>query len=418
MLERTAVFKDARKAAYLNPEGADRPLISPLPHATLVAARKYRLGRIRAALDAHDVAGILLFDPVNIRYALDSSNMQIWTMHNATRYALVLNGGPAVLFDYGNCEHLAAGIEVIDEVRLTTSFVYHAHASEGPAKARRFAREITDLVRKFGGGNRRLAIDKIEPLGLDALRAEGIVFVEGQELTERARSLKSPEEIELMRWTIRVAEAAMARMYEASEPGVTEREIWALLHHENARSGGDWLETKLVTSGPRTNPWFQECSDRVVAAGEMIAFDTDMIGPYGYCADVSRSWVCGHRRMDDVQRGLYQTALDQIEHNLALVRPGMSFAEFNARSWQIPERHQPYRYSVAVHGVGMADEWPFVLLHPDFDPAYEGQFEAGQVVCVESLIGAKGTESIKLETQVLVTDTGAERLDSFPWEEG
>ena len=65
-----------------------------------------------------------------------------------------------------------------------------------------------------------------------------------------------------MRWTIRVAEAAMARMYEASEPGVTEREIWAILHHENARSGGDWIETKMLTSGPRTNPWFQECSDR------------------------------------------------------------------------------------------------------------------------------------------------------------
>lgn len=64
----------------------------------------------------------------------------------------------------------------------------------------------------------------------------------------------------------------------------------------------------------------------------------------------------------------------------------------------------------------MADEWPFVPLHPDFDPAYGGQFAAGRVICVESLIAAEGTESVKLETQVLVTETGAERLDSFPWE--
>lgn len=417
MLERSEIFRDDRKAAYLNPEGADRPLRSPLPHATLAAARAYRLGRIRAQLDAHDVAGILLFDPVNIRYALDSSNMQIWTMHNATRYALVLNGGPAVLFDYGNCGHLAAGLEGVDEVRLATSFLYHAVGTDGPDKARRFAAEIAELVRRFGGSNRRLAIDKIEPLGLDALRAEGIEDVEGQELTEHARAVKSPDEIALMRWTIRVAEAAMARMYQASEPGVTERELWAILHHENARSGGDWLETKLVTAGPRTNPWFQECSDRAIRAGEMIAFDTDMVGPYGYCADVSRSWICGHRRMTEGQRRLYRTARDQIEHNLALIRPGMSFAEFNERSWRIPERHQPFRYSVAAHGVGMVDEWPFVLLHPDFDPAYEGRFETGQVICVESLIGADGTESVKLETQVLVTATGAERLDSFPWED-
>ena len=79
-------------------------------------------------------------------------------------------------------------------------------------------------------------------------------MLEGQELAEQARTIKSPDEIALMRWMIRVAEAAMARMYEASEPGATEREIWAILHHENARSGGDWIETKILTSGPRTNP--------------------------------------------------------------------------------------------------------------------------------------------------------------------
>ena len=45
-----------------------------------------------------------------------------------------------------------------------------------------------------------------------------------------------------------------------------------------------------------------------------------------------------------------------------------------------------------------------------------GHFEPGQVVCVESLIAEQGSESIKLETQVLVTETGTERLDSFPLE--
>jgi Xaa-Pro dipeptidase len=64
----------------------------------------------------------------------------------------------------------------------------------------------------------------------------------------------------------------------------------------------------------------------------------------------------------------------------------------------------------------MADEWPIVLLHPDFHLNHGGSFEAGMVVCVESLIAEEGSESIKLETQVLITQTGAERLDSFPWE--
>ena len=241
---------------------------------------------------------------------------------------------------------------------------------------------------------------------------------DGTALTETARAIKSAEEIALMRWTIRVCEAGMARIYTRSAPGVTERELWAELHHENARSGGDWLETKLLTAGPNTNPWYKECSDRPVRAGEMISFDTDMIGPYGYCADLSRSWTCGEVPMTDTQRRLYATARDQIETNLALVRPGLSFAEFNAKSWRIPEAHVDYRYSLAIHGVGMADEWPVIPLHVDFDDrAMAGRFEPGMVVCVESLVAEAGSESIKLETQVLVTETGAERLDSFPWEE-
>ena len=166
------VFKDARKAGYLNPQGAERPLRSPVPHKTLAAARTYRLRPIRAQLAKNDAAGILLYDPCNIRYALDSSNMQVWTLHNATRYALILNGGPAILFEYAGCEHLADGLDGIDEIRLAKSFVYHAAGSRGPAKAEGFAAEIAALVREYGGGNRRLAIDKVEPLGPDALRAE------------------------------------------------------------------------------------------------------------------------------------------------------------------------------------------------------------------------------------------------------
>ncbi len=150
----------------------------------------------------------------------------------------------------------------------------------------------------------------------------------------------------------------------------------------------------------------------------MISFDTDMIGPYGYCADLSRSWTCGHVAMNDKQKELYSSARDQIEHNLSIIRPGMTFVEFNEKSWRIPEKYIPFRYTLAIHGTGMADEWPGILLHPDFDQGFSGIIEENMVLNVESLIAEEGSESIKLETQALVTSAGAQRLDSFPWEEG
>ena len=119
--------------------------------------------------------------------------------------------------------------------------------------------------------------------------------------------------------------------------------------------------------------------------------------------------------MNATQQRIYDTALAQIHHNLELVKPGLTFAEFNAKSWRIPDAHVPYRYSLAAHGVGMADEWPVVPLHVDWGPgAMSGHFEEGMVVCIESLIAEEGSESVKLETQVLVTETGYQRLDSFP----
>ena len=412
----TEAFFDDRKRAYLNAEGADRPLRSPIGHDTLVAARQYRLARIRAQLLEHDCAAMLLYDPINIRYALDVSNMQVWTAHNAIRYALIFAEGPAIMFEFTGCHHLCDGYEGIDEVRNSVSWIYMSAGDRAEERLRAWSGEIADLVQTYGGGNRRLAVDKLEPGGLLALLDRGLQFVEGQELTEQARAIKSADELTLMRWTIRVCEAGMARIYENSEPGRSEQELWAELHYENARSGGEWLETRLLTCGARTNPWYQECSDYVCRPGEMISFDTDLIGPYGYCADLSRSWTCGHSLMNPTQHRLYQTALEQIEHNLELIRPGVSFAEFNDRSWPIPDKHLGYRYSLAAHGVGMADEWPVIPLHPDFAAAQGGCFEENMVLCVESLIGESGSESIKLETQVLVTAQGVERLDSFPWE--
>jgi Xaa-Pro aminopeptidase len=415
--ERTP-FKDDRKAAYLNSEGADRPLKSPVADAVLDRARRYRLGRLRDGMAQADAAALLLYDPVNIRYAFDCSNMQVWTAHNAMRYALILADGPAIMFEFKGCHHVNAGLPGIDELRNSITWLYMGRGDKAEGFLADWADEIAVLIAGHGGGNRRLAVDRLEPHAAHALVTRGIDVRDASPLTEMARAIKSPDEIALMRWTIRVCEAGMARIYDHSVPGATERELWAHLHFENARSGGDWLETKLLTAGPHTNPWYAECSDRPAQKGEMIAFDTDMIGPYGYCADLSRSWTCGYTRMTDTQRRIYATAVAQIDHNLALVEPGMSFAEFNAKSWRIPDRHVPYRYSLALHGVGMADEWPVVPLHVDWtDRAASGRLQPGMVVCVESLIAEARSESVKLETQVLVTETGHERLDSFPFED-
>ncbi len=88
----------------------------------LKAMRAYRLDRVRAELRRRDYAAVVLYDPINIRYATDSSNMQVWILHNAARYALVPTDGPVVLFDFHGCAHLSDGLGTVDVVRQAQSW--------------------------------------------------------------------------------------------------------------------------------------------------------------------------------------------------------------------------------------------------------------------------------------------------------
>lgn len=384
----------------------------------LVALRRYRLDRVREQLRLHDYGGCVLADPLNIRYATDSTNMQVWVMHNAVRYVYIPLEGPVILFDFHNCEHLSADIETVNEVRPATGVFYFGAGPRLQEFAQRWAKEIADLVQQHGGGNRRLALDCAHHEAVFALQQQDITVTDAQEIMELARSIKSAEELACMRQSIKICQLAMQTMHEQARPGMTENEIWSHLHQVNIANGGEWIETRLLASGPRTNPWFKECATRVVKAGDIVSYDTDLVGSYGYCSDLSRSFVCGSKASSR-QRELYSMSVDQINYNIDLLRPGLSFREFAERSYQLPERFLPNRYSVVAHGIGLCDEYPHIAYPKDqASHGYDGMLEAGMTLCVESYIGEENDrEGVKLEQQVLIVENGVEQLSDFPFDE-
>jgi Xaa-Pro aminopeptidase len=218
---------------------------------------------------------------------------------------------------------------------------------------------------------------------------------------------------------VAACEAGMARMHEALKPGMTEIGLWSLLVHGAHEHGAEWMETRLLTSGGRTNPWYQECSEKIIRPGDLVAFDTDLVGPFGYCVDVSRTFHCGPGKPSGEQRRLYQTAYENVQYNIALLRPGMAFREFAETCWKIPDEFLANRYVCMVHGVGMVDEYPDVPHLLDWDETgYDGVFEENMTLCIESYIGAEGgAEGVKLEEQVLLTAQGPQILSSFPFED-
>ena len=317
--------------------------------------RAGRLERLRAELSRLDVAGALLTDLINLHYATSTRNMALWTMHDGGRYAFVAAEGPVVLFEFASSRHVSREVETVDEQRASTPFTHFLAGPRAGEKTLAWAEEIAGLVLHHGGGNRRLAVDRCDPEPAERLLARGIRLVGVQPAIEQARMVETQEELHCLRAAMTVCDLAVGRIRAMIQPGITENQLWSVLHETNIAYGGEWIECRLLASDERTNPWFQECGNRFIRAGDIVGFDTDMVGPHGYMADISSSLVCPGRKATDRQRRLYELAQAQVLFNIERLRPGVAFREFVANP-----------NSMMVHGVGLVDEYPSVDYPQDF----------------------------------------------------
>lgn len=389
----------------------------------LAAMRAYRWRRLTDHIVARGYGGLLMFDPLNIRYATDSTNMQLWNTHNPFRAVLLCADGHMVIWDYKNAMFLSAFNPLVKEVRSGADLFYFDRGDKVNIAADRFANEVRQILAEHAPGHMRLAVDKVMLHGLWALQAQGVEIMEGEEVTEKARAIKGPDEIKAMRCAAHACEAAIHEMEGFARRTVplgqtSENDIWAVLHAENIRRGGEWIETRLLSSGPRTNPWFQECGPRIVQMNEIVAFDTDLIGSYGICVDVSRTWWIGDRKPRPDMVYAMRHAHEHIMTNMQMLKPGVALPELTANCHRLDERFQPQKYGCLMHGVGLCDEWPLVA-YPDkaVDGAFDYALEPGMVLCVEAAVGEVGGDfSIKLEDQVLITEDGFENLTAYPFD--
>jgi Xaa-Pro aminopeptidase len=384
----------------------------------LAAVRAYRLSRVREQMAAHRMDACVLLDPVNVRYATGARNMQVFHSRNPARYLFIAQNGPVILYEFTGCAHLAEGLETIDDIRPAITASYVAAGSEIATVERAWADQVAALVREHCGSGATVGVERVNAGAALALAEQGFEIRDAQAPVERARAVKSAEELKCVRASVRATEVAVGRLRAAIRPGLSENELWSVLHQGVIALGGDYVETRLLASGPRTNPWFQETGDRRLGENELVALDTDVVGCHGYYCDFSRTFHTGPAEPTPRQRELYRVAHEQVHHNLELLRAGTSFREYSERAWTIPERFVANRYYLSAHGCGMTGEYPYLYHAMDFEEfGYDGVIEPGMTLCVESYIGEEnGAEGVKLEQQVLITGDGQELLSTFPFE--
>ena len=376
--------------------------------------RSYRLDRVRNELKKNNIEACILFDPVNVRYSLDTVNMSVYNMHNLTRYCFIPVDGPTILYEYFNCEILSKGLDLIDEIRPAITWDYFSNGDQSELQLKKWVNEVNDLSNTYFK-SKKIAIDVINGPAVNELNKKGIKVLEAKKILEQARVIKSSEEIKCMRAALDVADIGIIKMRDYLKSGITEDELWSILHKTNIENGGEWIECRILSSRSRTNPWMQESSNKIIQDGEIVSFDTDMVGPYGYCADISRAFVCGNK-FNGNQKKLYQTAVEQIDYNSRLIKAGVTFKEFTEKAWILPSKYYGNRYSVMLHGIGLCDEWP-AIRYPTDGGERGGTFQKNMTITLESYIGeVGGNEGVKLEQQYLVGENGLELMSHHPLE--
>ena len=266
---------------------------------SVVDADELRDGRLAQAarLDGARpaMARVVLFDPV--QPALRHRLAQHVRLFPAQLDALFLHSGrradrPVRISAELSC---LAWCSTRSTRRGRRKLVWSSVSGRDDETAGPFADEIADLLQDAW---RRLEEDRPRPLqpspgaGAGEARAARCSDCQGEILAVRA--VKTPEEVKCLqvidgRRRSRGRRGARGDQARASR----ENELFAIMYHEVIRQGGEFIETRLLTSGQRTNPWFNEASGRKIRPGELVALDTDTIGCYGYYSDFSRTFRCG-----------------------------------------------------------------------------------------------------------------------------
>ena len=378
--------------------------------------RGERLEKVQVEMASRDIGALLLTDTINIRYTTGISVMPLWTATNLAHYVLVPATGSPVVFEMA-CARFRAE-EFFSDVR--NAYHWQARFAEqmAPERSAEWASEIQSLLREWDVADEKVGVDCLDYYGFTALQSQGLRLADADELIEAARKIKTPDEIQLLRQSAAICEAALYDVQQAIRPGVSEHELLGVFQQRLISLGGEHCFTRMLATGHRTNPWFQEASSKLVRPGDLVAFDTDATGPEGYICDVSRTFLCGDRPTPD-QREAYRVAHDFVQEVAARLRPGLAYEDLVEDLPDYPPAYGEQRYPYVLHGIGSDDEPPF-LAFPD-EPGVEkpeGEFRENMVVSVEFYAGAVGgQDGVKLEDEVWVGPDGPVMLSLYPYEE-
>ncbi|MCK6629958.1 MAG: Xaa-Pro peptidase family protein [Anaerolineae bacterium] len=369
--------------------------------------RKDRLQRAREQMDAHDLGALVLFAGANVRYVTGSYQGN-WKYNINIRYAVLPNGGEPVLFETAGSDLQCAKIDLPwMENRIRPAMTWQWAEGAVPHMAGKMVDSIIEVLDAHGVRKERIGIDNLDMPALDAFRERDLNIVNGWPAMSKARVVKTPDEIELLKQASSIGDAAMWRIkYEWLKPGVREREIEAKVHDFMLSQGCEIIYDIIVASGGNTSPYRRWATDKIIRQGDLVIVDINAVGPSGYFIDFVRCFKCAGK-LNEKEIGLYREVYDSMYAGIEQLRPGNTSADV-ARAF--PEYDDDKYGTVTLqqfaHSIGIT-LYEGMWISRAYSLDYPAEIKENMYFAIETFAGHPGLQqTVRLEENVLVTAEG------------
>jgi Xaa-Pro dipeptidase len=358
---------------------------------------RQRLERLQQAMKQQGLGALLLTDQQNIRYAINSVFMLNLRATAIQRFVLVPASGSPLI-----CQR-----ETARKRGEMPRFDAYMFAMRPAVATRDFVAQAMAALRELRATRDPVGLDNLNLEAIEGLKEAGLHLVDGWRALNRARAVKTVDELQLIRWTTGAKERGYDLVRQAlHEANLSEDRLSRImldyLLDQGFEAGSEFISIydSSKDARPHTEPMG---ADLVVVEGDLVICDATVAGPGGYYSDFARTFSRGAPKPES--RARYREAYESLQAALPLIKPGPC-KEFFARFGKHSLNRLPGLDG--FHGVGLCIyEAPWLR---GGDPEEYGvALEENMIIALEI-----NHNPVKLEHLLRVTETGVEILSNYP----
>jgi Xaa-Pro aminopeptidase len=380
--------------------------------------RRERLARAKRELERSSLGALLCFDMNNIRY-LTATHIGTWAMDKLVRFSLLPRGGEPTVWDFGSAaRHHQLYCPWLDGRSPAGISTLRGAMSPQSGRAEDVAKKIRRELEKHRLHKEPVGVDVIELPVLFALQAEGIKVVDGQQVMQQTRLIKTQDEITLLNTACMMVDAAYDKLYRTMKPGMRENECVGLVAKVLYDLGSEHVEGVNAISGERCSPHPHVYTDRALRPGDPSYFD--ILHSYnGYRTCYYRTFVIGSASPAMVDA--YKRCREYLDTAIELIKPGTTTGDVvkmwpKAEEFGFPNEEAAFALQFG-HGVGLSI-WEKPIFSRLVSIDHPEVIEEGMVFALETFWPAKdGWSAARIEEQLVVTKDGCEVITRMPAEE-